>query len=262
MANEAQRLSGQEKDQQQKLGNMPSPTGITGRYGQAFGNYGSRGNSDDTQKLADERQRLADDLAQLQKQMREAERNLASNERPAAKKLRDALGDLETNDVENHIQHSADWLRRGVNANSPDDEKKIASSLQNLTDQLHQAQQALGDGQGQQGAETALDRIERLRNQLESMNTGERNGQRGQQGQPGQQDQSGQQGQSGQGNQNGQGSQAGGNRGGDNQPGSVGAYGPRGGFGATIGGGDRGGNRDYGGVDTGNNARTAATGRA
>ena len=46
----------------------------------------------------------------LQKQMRDAERDLASNQRPAASKLRDALGDLDSNDLENRIQRSADWL--------------------------------------------------------------------------------------------------------------------------------------------------------
>ena len=139
-------------------------------------------------------------------------------------------------------------------------EKQIASSLQSLSDQLRQAQQALGDGQQQPGADTALDRIERLRNQLQAINPGGRNGQAGQRGQQGQ---NGQGSQSGQGNQSGdrvtsQGNQdnanAQGGRG-DNQAGGA-AYGynNRGGYGtATFGGGDRG-NRNYGDVDTGNNS--------
>ena len=158
MSREADRLAQQEKDQQQQLGQMPSPSALAGRFGQSYYGYGQQGNPQEAQKLADERQRLADDLAQLQKQVRNAQRDLASNQRPAAGKLRDALGDLDTNDTENRIQKSADWLRRGVNPNSPDTEKQIASSLQNLSDQIRDAQKALGDGQGpgQQPGSTPL----------------------------------------------------------------------------------------------------------
>ena len=269
MSHEADRLAEEEKAQAQKLGQMPSgqQQNFRGRFGQQLGSD-SQGNSQDVQKLAEERQRLADDLARLQKQMRDAQRDLASNQRPAASKLRDALGDLDSNDVENRIQRSADSLHLyGANSNSPQTEQQIDSSLQSLSDQMRQAQQALGGDQ--QGADTALDRIERLRSQLQAMDPGARNGQtgqRGQQGQNGQGNQSGQGNQAGQGNNQGnqgnqgnhgnQGNQGGqGNRGGNNQAGGA-AYGynNRGGYGATYGGGDRGGYRNYGGYDTGNNS--------
>lgn len=249
MSRDADRLAEQEKEQSQKLGQMPSSSaapGRFGRFGYGYGYNAQGSNSPELQKLADQRQRLADDLAQLQKQMRDAERDLASNQRPAANKLRDALGDLDSNDTENRIQKSADYLHLyGINGDSSDTEKQIASSLQNLSDQLHQAQQTLGEGQ-QPGNDTALDRIERLRNQLQAINPGGRNG--GQRGQQGQQAQNGQGGQSSQANGNAQGGR------GDNQPGGRNyGYSPRGGFGTTFGGGDRGGNRNYGDVDTGNN---------
>jgi hypothetical protein len=249
MSREADRLAEQEKSQQQKLGKIPGPSGLMGRFGQSYYGYGQQGDSSEAQKLADERQRLADDLAGLQKQLRDAERDLASNQRPAASKLRDALGDLDSNDLENRIQRSADWLRRGTNPLSTDAEQQIASGLQKLSDQVRQAQQALGQGQPQ-GGDTALDRVERLRNQLEAMNRGGRTGQPGQRGQQGQQ---GQGQQSGQGSQASQGNQAGPGGRGDNQPGGMAnGYSPRGGFGTTFGGGDRGGSTLYGDVDTGN----------
>ena len=237
MSRDADRLAGEERDQAGKLGQMPSPQGSVGRFGQPQYGYGSQEQYQQAQKLAEERQRLADDLAHLQKEMRDAQKELASGQRPAASQLRDALSDLDSADLNNRIQRSADWLRRGVNPNSPSIEQEIASGLQKLSDQVRQAQQALGSGQPQ-NSNTVFDRIERLRNQLQAMDPRGPNGQRGQQGQNGQAGQSGQ-----------------GNRGADNQPGSVAnAWGPRGSFGATIGGGDRGGYRNYGNVDTGNNS--------
>jgi hypothetical protein len=240
MSREADRLAQEEKAQSEKLGQMPGPQAITGRFGQPQYGSATQEEYDHAQKLADERQHLADDLAGLQKKLRDAQRDLAANQRPAASKLRDALGDLDANDLENRIQRSADWLRRGLNPNSPETEQQIASGLDKLSDQVRQAQQALGEGR--QGADTALDRIERLRNQLEAMNPGGHKAQSGQSGQRGQ----------GQATQPGQGGR------GDSQPGGIAnGYSPRGGLGTTFGGGDRGGDRgdstSYGDVDTGNN---------
>jgi len=247
MSREADRLAQEEKTQSEKLGQMPGPQGITGRFGQPQYGSSTKEQYEEAQKLADERQRLADDLAGLQKQLRDAQRDLASNQRPAANKLRDALGDLDSNDIENRIQRSADWLRRGYNPNSADTEQQIASGLQKLSDQVRQAQQALGQGQPQ-GSDTALDRVERVRNQLQAMNPGGRNGQAGQRGQQGQGLQPGQGSQTGQGSQSAEGGR------GDNQPGSMAnGYSSRGSFGTTLGGGDRGGSTRYGDVDTGNN---------
>jgi hypothetical protein len=243
MSREADRLVGEEHDQANQLGLMSGSQSSMGGMGR-FDRYdhGSQEQSDQAAKLAEQRQRLADDLARLEKQMRGAEKELASNQRPAAAKLRDALSDLDSAELENRIQRSADWLRRSANPNSPQIEQEIASGLQKLSDQVRQAQQALGSDQ-RKNSDTALERVERLRNQLQAMDP------RGRDGQGRQQGQNGQVGQSGQGNQAGQG-----NRGRDNQPGSAAnTWGPRGSFGATIGGGDRGEYRNYGDLNTGNN---------
>src|SRR5207344_2071136 len=66
------------------------------------------------------------------------------------------------------------WLRTGIDPNGNGTEAQIASGLQRLTDDLHQAQQALVAG-GQRpdapsgGAEAALDNVERLRRQIEAL---------------------------------------------------------------------------------------------
>jgi hypothetical protein len=205
-------------------------------------------------KLAEDRQQLSDDLSQLEKNLRNSARELAPTQPQAASKLRDALGGMDQTDLTNRVQRTADWLRRGVNPNSNGTEEGISKGLDQLSQQVHQAQQGLGPGQPSQGLgeqTAALDHAERLRNEIESLTArgqnplGRQPGQ--QQGQPGQQ-----QGQSGQ--QSGQGGQQQGQAG---QPGQQsgqsgqfgqrqGSWSSRGGPGTQItqnGGNQRGGNQ-------------------
>jgi hypothetical protein len=157
-------------------------------------------------KLAEDRQQLSDDLSQLEKNMRNTARELAPTQPQAASKLRDALGGMDQTDLTNRVQRTADWLRRGINPNSNGTEEGISKGLDQLSQEVHQAQQGLGPGrpspgQGEQTA--ALDHVERFRSQIESLTgrghnpSGRQPGQQqGQGGQPGQQ--SGQNGQFGQ----------------------------------------------------------------
>ena len=126
-------------------------------------------------QLASERQQLSDDLSKLQKNLRDAAREMASNQPDVAKKLRDAVTGMDDSDLDNHVQRTADWLRRGINPNSNGTEGEIAQGLQKLSEQLRQAQKGMEHGtHGQRdktpGDETAaLDKVERLRSQLEAM---------------------------------------------------------------------------------------------
>jgi len=133
---------------------------------------------------------------------------------------------------------------RGIDPNANGMEPEIAAGMQRLEKELHDAQQAMGaaPAQGndsQQGLETALNRVERLRNQLGSLS---RDGQGRQQGGRGQ----------------------GGGQQGNQQSGNQGAWSPNGGPGARIGGDNGtgyvntypgGGSTGtlYGNLDTGNN---------
>jgi hypothetical protein len=161
---------------------------------------------------------MSNGLEQLQRQMRDTARELAPTQPGAASSLREGLNGLDQNDLTNLVQRTADWLRDGVNPNSNGTEAEIATGLKKLDDQVHKAQQAAGSGQpgreapGANGTQTAaLDHVDRLRNQIQSLslgrgnNQGQRNGQNGQQGQSGQgagqQANGQQQGQRGQGGQ-------------------------------------------------------------
>ncbi len=131
-------------------------------------------------QLASERQQLSDDLLKLQKDLRDAAREMASNQPDVAKKLRDAVTGMDDSDLDNHVQRTADWLRRGINPNSNGTEGEIAQGLQKLSEQLRQAKQSMGQGTHGQGDKTpgdetaALDKVERLRSQLEAMQTSRR----------------------------------------------------------------------------------------
>lgn len=261
MAKEADQLAKNERDQMDRMrkefGGQSGQGGggQAGTYGNRFGNqyryYGGGAANPQQEQLANDRQKLADDLAKLQQEMRSEARGLDSTNRAASSKLRDALGNTEQSDLETRIQRSADWLRRGVDPTANSNEGEVADDLQHLGDQIRQAQQALGNNdQAGPGQDNALDRVERLRNQLEGMsrNAG---GPNGQGRQPGQLSRDGQQGQ-GQGSPNGQ-------QGGNGPVGSFGPNGPntQGGY---NGGNVAGGNR-YGGqgtawwnYDTGNNS--------
>ncbi len=140
-------------------------------------------------QLAGERQQLSNDLSKLQKDLRDSARSLASNQPQTAQKLRDALTEMDESDLDNRVQRTADWLRRGINPNSNGTEAEIAQGLQKLGQQLRDAQRGMGQsspekssGQGDQAA--ALDQVQRLRRQIEAM-TGSQKGHSGDQPQAG-----------------------------------------------------------------------------
>ena len=201
MAGEADRLATEQRDQtdrMRKLLNDASSGDGSSQSSESLWNQAS--------SLARDRQQLADDLANLEKQARDAERELASTQRAAASKLRDALGNLDQEDLQTRLQRSADWLRRGIAPNSLSSETGISADLQHFSDQVRQAQQALGAGQQQaqgQDAQAAIDRLERLRNQMAGIardmgrpgDAGRQGSRQGQDGQNGQYAQNGQPGQ-------------------------------------------------------------------
>ncbi|MGO9591506.1 MAG: hypothetical protein ACLP3K_15865 [Candidatus Acidiferrales bacterium] len=261
VASEADRLAGEQRDQADRMRKLLSDASSADESGQAPQDLWNQAS-----KLARDRQQLADDLAALEKRARDAARDLASTQRGAASKLRDALGNLDQEDLQTRLQRSADWLRRGIAPNSLAAESGMASDLQRFGDQVRQAQQALGAGQQQdQGqAQAAIDRLERLRNQMAGITRD-----RGAAGQPGRQGsrqgQNGQNGEGGQFAQNGQPGQDSGQNGGrlsrNGTPDGGAGGGPTSGqvgddytrgYGQRYGGA-RGGNNNWW-IDTGNNS--------
>ena len=110
------------------------------------------------------------------------------------------------------MQRNADWIRRGLGEYAAMSEAQITAGLGQLSDQLNQLRQQMGQNGAKQAddksAQQALSDVEKLRQQLQAYGqspNGQRGGQQaGQRGQQGGQPQQGQQqGQNGQPGQNG-----------------------------------------------------------
>jgi Domain of unknown function (DUF4175) len=153
-------------------------------------------------QLAQDRQQLSDDLSGLQRNIRGAAGEMAPNQPGVAQSLRDALTEMDNSDLDNRMQRTADWLRRGVDPGSRGTEDGIAQGLTKLSQQLEQASKGMGQAKqreeqsSEQNQAELMDQIERLRNQIESMmrsrSDSRRAGQIGQAGQSGPTDQNNQ----------------------------------------------------------------------
>jgi hypothetical protein len=189
LAREADRLRQEERaqsDQVNKLATQQDDADATDLNAM----MARRGERD---QLAQKRQQLSDGLSTLQKNLRDTAREMAPNQPGVAQKLRDALTEMDDSDLDNRVQRTADWLRRGVNPNSNGTEGAIAQGLEKLSEQLQQAQKGMvQDKPDQRGADkgdqtAALDQVQHLREQIESMARAQgAHGHEGQEGRQGQ----------------------------------------------------------------------------
>ena len=180
---------------------------------------------------------MADKLKKLEQGIADTARSMAGAQNPVGNKLREALGEAQQNELEMHMRQSAQWIRQGYGSSAWVRENNVTLGLNNLRDQLQQAQAANQQSgkPGQQGPggdssdlEKALARVQGMRDRMQqlaqaqegkgkqpggqgrqsgALQRGNQNGngqQPGQNGQPGQQAGQGQQAQNGQPGQNGQ----------------------------------------------------------
>jgi hypothetical protein len=176
LAREASRIQQEERAQANRIDKLAS------RQGDSASSESSTPDLDsmmsklhERDQLAAQRQQLSDDLSKLQGNIRDAARSIAPNQPEVAKKLRDALTEMDDADLDNYVQRTADWLRRGVNPNSLGTEGQIAQGLSKLNQQLQQAQKEFSQGglgqqsQGNGDQTAALNQVERLRRAIEGM---------------------------------------------------------------------------------------------
>lgn len=195
-------------------------------------------NPQQAQSLMKEKEQILSQLESLEKRMAEAARKLAQSQPKAGQQVREALHNLQQQELEARLRIAAELIRRGMAPYAAQREDPITKGLHQLREGLDQARQMAQSGQdprGEKGTEQALARLEQLRQQLEkalgqqpgSQQQGDQQGQQqgSQQGQQGQGQQG--QGQQGQAQQSGEGQQGQGQQGGPGQRG--GPYGPRGG---------------------------------
>jgi hypothetical protein len=172
LAREAERLTQEERAQADRINQFASHQQS---LASAMDLTGAMARLHERDQLAHDRQQLSDDLSKLQKNLRDAAREMAPAQPGAAQNLRDALTEMDESDLDNHVQRTADWLRRGINPNSNGTETEIAQGLSKLSQQLQQAEKSVGQGNPAQpetdhpDQSAALNQVERLRSQLEAM---------------------------------------------------------------------------------------------
>jgi hypothetical protein len=164
-------------------------------------------------QLAAEREKMLEELSQLERDMQQASRDLAGGQRAASSKVRSALGNAQQSELDERMKYNADLLRRGYGRYVPPRELPITQGLNDLRDQLREAQGALsGNPAGRNNEQQALAQIEQMRNRLQGLTRGgsqqQQNGQ-----QQGQGTQAGPGGRQGQGDQSASNRQQGGQRG-------------------------------------------------
>ncbi|HZS50472.1 MAG TPA: hypothetical protein VFA54_06415, partial [Bryobacterales bacterium] len=207
---------------------------VTGRS--IYGQDGLQGgpSRQEAQAMAREEEQVREQLQALEKQMQEAARRLAENQPKTSRSLRNALSNMQQAEPFRDLGLASDYLKRGLGPYALQREQMAARALNQLRDGLQETRRLAQNeekGQGGEGLEQALNRVEQLRQQIERAMAARQAQQQGQGQQQGQQQgQAGQQGQGqqGQGQQQGPGQQAGGAQQGGGGP--YGGWGPNGGY--------------------------------
>ncbi|HTT65299.1 MAG TPA: hypothetical protein VMG35_25800 [Bryobacteraceae bacterium] len=135
------------------------------------------------EEMAREKEQLANDYQRLESAMGSAVRDTRANNRQLSSKLRDALGQVQQNEINNRLRLSADWLRTGRGTAATMRDAVTTQALNNLRDQLREIQKSAGNGQpgggdkDRQALEQALAQTERLRQEMERAMRGRQQGQ-------------------------------------------------------------------------------------
>jgi hypothetical protein len=176
------------------------------------------------EELAREKEQLANEYQSLESDMGKAVRDAQASNRQLSNKLRETLGQLSQNELNNRMRLAADFLRRGQGAVAAMRDAVTTQALNQLRDQMREIQKSMGNGQqgaggkDRQALERALAQTERLRKEMERGLRASNQDRSGQREQPGQK---GQLGPGQQGDQPGEG-KSGEPQAGDGQPGETG----------------------------------------
>jgi hypothetical protein len=170
LARKTEQLAGRQQQFENNLRQMLSSSGQPGTSRQQ------------TAQMRDEQQKLLDELTRLEEEAQRAARDMAGSQPSASGKLRDALGELQQQELRLKMKWSLEVMRRGMAEYALPREMAVTQGLNQMRDRVREAQGALDRQQpGGQDVESALARAEQLRRQLEQMRNGA--SQKGQQGQ-------------------------------------------------------------------------------
>jgi len=174
LTQKANQLAQQEADAQNRLRKM---VGSGAGENPRFGGQGFQ-NQQEAEQLASEKNAMADQLKKLEQGISDTARSMAGAQNPAGNKLRDALGEAQQNELEMHMRQDSQFIRHGYGSSAWVRENNVQMGLNNLRDQLQQAQaanqqQAGKPGQGAGGdnkdLESALSRLEAMRSRMQQL---------------------------------------------------------------------------------------------
>ncbi len=95
---------------------------------------------------------MADQLKKLEQGISDTARSMAGAQNPVGNKLREALGEAQQNELEMHMRQNAQFIRQGYGSQAWLRENNVNLGLNNLRDQLQQAQAANQQQNGKPGS--------------------------------------------------------------------------------------------------------------
>ena len=130
---------------------------------------------------------MQEELESIEREIQGTIRRLDESQREASRKLREALGEIQQNEIGTRLRVVAEYIRRGLAPHAAQGEDMVTRSLEQLRDNLKDAErlaQANGPG-NERGLEQSLAQLESMRRRLERAADGDqRGGQQGSRGQP------------------------------------------------------------------------------
>jgi hypothetical protein len=140
--------------------------------GGAAGDRSEEQNKQLSSQMSQEKQREIDDLHQLEHGMQQAARGMQNTQPDAARKLRDAIGDLQQNELESRMRWTVDALNKGMGSYAVMREAPVTMALNQLKESLQGAESAMNSsgksGDSQEAMRQALERAEKLHQDLEA----------------------------------------------------------------------------------------------
>jgi hypothetical protein len=141
--------------------------------GGASGNRSDKQNEQLSAQMSDEKRREIDDLHQLEHTLQQAARGMQNTQPDAAKKLRDAIGEMQQNELESRMRWTMEALNKGLGSYAVMREAPVTRELDDLKDKLRDAESAMGAGSkagsGDEAMQQALARARKLSKDLHAM---------------------------------------------------------------------------------------------
>jgi hypothetical protein len=154
--------------------------------------------ADQRKKIAADKRALSDDVQRLEQDLSAAARKWRGESPATADSATEASQILAQNQVQQQLTQSAQYIDRGLAAFIVPRESGLTDSLREVRDVLRAAQSGAQGATESQRAngdlQSALSRVQSLREQVQQLANANATGQRGQPGQQGQEGQAGQQG--------------------------------------------------------------------